>query len=137
MSHLKRDIASLEDIVHLVDTFYKGVRADEILGPIFDEVAHTDWDQQLPKMYAFWQTVLFGASAFRGNPLLVHRDLARRVPLGQSEFERWLSLFCQSVDALFCGPRAEHAKIRASRIAAVMQHHILIDGEAVCSAQTS
>lgn len=133
MSPLKRDIASLEDIVHLVDKFYEGVRADEILVPFL---------MRLPtptgiSTCRFWQTVLFGASAFRGNPLLVHRDLARRVPLGESEFERWLSLFCQSVDALFSGPRAEHPKIRASRIAAVMQHHILIDGEAVCSAQTS
>ena len=123
-SAAKPDIALLADIVRLVDAFYERVRADEILGPIFDEVAHTDWNQHLPKMYAFWQTVLFGVSAFQGNPPAVHRDLATKVRLGEAEFERWLNLFCQSVDALFSGECAEKAKLRASRIAAVMQQHI-------------
>jgi len=31
------------------------------------------------------------------------------------------------VDAPFCGPAAEEAKMRASRIAIVMQHHIIAD----------
>jgi len=122
-----RDIATRTDLEGLVNTFYDCVRADEILGPIFDDVAHTDWDRHLPKMYDFWETVVFGASGFRGNPLAVHRELARRVPLGGREFERWLSLFHQSVDTLFSGPRAEETKVRASRIAGVMQQHILAD----------
>ena len=121
------DIASRTDIVQLVDAFYERVRADEVLGPIFDDVAHTDWNRHLPKMYDFWEAVLFSAPVFDGNPLAVHRELATRVPLGAREFERWLALFCLSVDALFCGPRAEDTKVRASRIAAVMRHHILAD----------
>jgi hemoglobin len=48
-----RDIVSRADIEHLVNHFYNRVRADEILGPIFDDVAHTDWDAHLPKMYDF------------------------------------------------------------------------------------
>lgn len=65
-STAKPDIALLADIVRLVDAFYERVRADEILGPIFDEVAHTDWDQHLPKMYAFWQTVFVRCIRFPG-----------------------------------------------------------------------
>ena len=119
-----RDLACRDDIVRLVDGFYGRVRADDILRPIFDDVAHTDWERHLPKMYDFWETVLFGAAAFTGNPLAVHRALAARVPLGEREFGRWLSLFHQTVDMLFHGPRAEDTKMRATRIAAVMQHHI-------------
>lgn len=124
-----RDLRSREDIVRLVDRFYARVRVDAVLGPIFDDVAGTDWARHLPRMYDFWETVLFGASAFQGNPLAVHLALARRVPLEGREFDRWIALFHQSVDALFSGPGAVDVKQRASRIAAVMQHHVSCDGD--------
>lgn len=119
-----RDIEDRADIVRLVDGFYASVRADAVLGPIFDDIAHTDWAVHLPKMYDFWETVLFGRSAFRGNPLAVHLDLATRAPLTGREFSRWLAMFQQQVDGLFEGPVADEAKLRARRIAAVMQHHL-------------
>ena len=124
MTTEKTDIVSRADIQRLVDGFYVRVREDAVLGPIFDGVAHTDWDAHLPKMYDFWQSVLFGFSSFRGNPLAVHLALADKVQLGAPEFRRWLDLFSENVDALFSGPVAEDAKVRAGRIAAVMQHHI-------------
>ena len=99
-----------------MDIFYGRVRADD--------VARVDWDQHLPKMYAFGEALLFGSPGFRGNPLAVHRELASRSPLGAREFTRWLRVFHASVDTLFLGPRAEEAKARASRIATVMQQHI-------------
>ena len=43
------------------------------------------------------------------------------------EFSRWLSLFGQSVDDLFEGNIAEEAKLKAGRVAAIMQHHIASD----------
>jgi hemoglobin len=119
-----RDIASRADIERLVNRFYERVQGDDLLGPIFDDVAHTDWARHLPKMYDFWEGVLFGVAGFRGNPLSVHRELAGRVSLSDREFGRWLGLFEESVDALFSGECAEAAKARAIRIAAVMQHHI-------------
>jgi len=120
-----QDILSRAEIERLVDVFYVRVRADNILRPIFDDVAHVDWGRHLPKMYAFWEAILFGSPGFKGNPLVVHRELASRVPLGSREFGRWLRVFHESVDTLFSGPRAEEAKARASRIATVMQQHIL------------
>ena len=121
----RHDISSRADIVRMVDTFYDAVRDDAILGPIFDDVARTDWSHHLPKMYAFWETVLFGTpTGFRGNPLAVHLHLATMVPLGAREFDRWLELFPHTGDARFEGPTAEDAKARALRIASVMLHHI-------------
>jgi hemoglobin len=110
--------------VRLVDAFYERVRADDILGPIFNDVADVDWTTHLPKMYDFWDSVLFGTPGFKGDPLDAHRKLAMRVPLGEREFARWLMLFDDSVDALFIGPGADNVKLRAARIASVMQHHI-------------
>ena len=118
------DIVSRADIERLVDAFYASVRADTLLGPIFDDVAHTDWDAHLPKMYDFWSAVLFGEPGFQGDPLGVHKALARRTPLGAAEFGRWLSLFHATLDSLFDGPVADHARVRAARIAGVMQSHV-------------
>jgi hemoglobin len=121
------DLTDRTGIIRLVDAFYDHVRADAILSPIFDSVARVDWDRHLPKMYDFWESVLFGKIGFKGTPLIVHRDLARLTPLTPVEFDRWLQLFHASVDALFAGPGAEEAKLRASRIAVVMLHHLAAD----------
>jgi len=118
------DITSRADVVRLVDSFYDRVRADDLLGPIFDTVARTDWAVHLPKMYDFWETVLFGTPAYHGQPLGVHLALAQRVALGETEFQRWLALFMANVDSLFAGRMADEAKVRAGRIATVMLHHI-------------
>src|SRR5688500_20162749 len=127
MTTTRPDLTDRTDVIHLVDEFYDRVRADSVLNPIFDGVARVDWGRHLPKMYDFWESVLFGTIGFKGNPLAVHRDLARRAPLTATEFNRWLQLFHVSVDALFSCPCAQEAKLRASRIAVVMQHHIAID----------
>lgn len=124
MASAETDLASRADIECLVNDFYGRVRDDELLGPIFDDVAHTDWARHLPKMYAFWEGVLFGVAGFRGDPLAVHRELASRTALGEREFGRWLDLFHESVDSSFSGPCAASAKTRARRIAAVMQQHV-------------
>jgi hemoglobin len=121
------DLTDRADIVRLVDAFYDCVRADAILSPIFDDVASVDWRVHLPKMYDFWESVLFGTAAFKGNPLAVHRELAQRTRLTSTEFNRWIQLFQTSVDELFVGVCADEAKLRASRIALVMQHHIAVD----------
>ena len=123
----RHDITGRTDIVRLVDTFYDRVRADDLLGPIFDDIANVDWAVHLPKMYAFWDSVLFGTPGFKGNPLAVHRALAGKATLTAREFGRWVSLFHDSVDEAFAGPMADEAKRRASRIAVVMQFHIASD----------
>jgi len=124
MTGTGHDITTRADIERLVDTFYAAVRADEILAPIFNDVAHTDWAHHLPKMYDFWTTVLFGAAGYHGQPIGVHVALATRVAMGEREFGRWQVLFVATVDAAFTGPQADEVKRRAARIASVMQHHI-------------
>lgn len=121
------DLMDRTDIVRLVDEFYDRVRADPTLSPIFETVARVDWVEHLPKMYDFWESILFGKIGFKGNPLIAHRDLGRLTALTSVEFDRWLQLFRESVDALFAGPCADDAKVRASRIAVVMLHHIDTD----------
>jgi hemoglobin len=127
---VRLDLSSRADIVRLVDDFYDGVRSDDLLGPIFNDIAHVDWSSHLPKMYDFWESVLFGSAQFKGNPLAVHRALAARAPMTAATFERWIALFHATVDALFAGPMADQVKDRAVRIAATMQYHVEADAAA-------
>jgi hemoglobin len=121
------DITDRRDVACLVNVFYDRVRADDMLGPIFDDIAHVDWPTHLPLMYDFWESVLFGTATFKGAPLVVHRALAQRTPLTSSGFGRWIALFHQTIDDLFAGTTADHAKQSASRIAVALQHNIAAD----------
>jgi len=118
------DIADGRDVARLVNVFYDRVRDDDILGPIFDDIAHVDWATHLPRMRDFWESVLFARATFKGTPLLVHRALDRRTPLTTAAFDCWIGLFQSTVDDLFSGAMAEHAKNSAVRIAATMEHNI-------------
>jgi hemoglobin len=112
------DISTRDDIRALIDHFYGQVRADALLGPIFNDIAQVDWPHHLPVMYAFWEFLLLGTpDAYRGNPIQKHFDLHAKHPLNAAHFERWVALFQGSVDALFQGPTAEDAKFRAYAIA--------------------
>lgn len=121
------DIASRDDIITLVDGFYARVREDDVLGPIFNDIARVAWAAHLPKMYDFWESVLFGRGQFKGNPLAVHRALATRAPMTDAAFGRWVVLFHATVDEQFSGAMAAEAKDRAVRIAMTMQYHIAAD----------
>lgn len=114
---MKQDIESFEDVKLLIDTFYTKVRADDIIGYIFNDIAHVDWEKHLPKMYAFWEFLLLGKDAYQGNPLEVHRRLGEKTKLEEAHFDQWVKLFTSTVDELFHGRNAEEAKNRASLIA--------------------
>jgi hemoglobin len=122
--NVQSDLTPGAGVARLVDEFYTRVRADDGIGPIFNDVVKVNWATHLPKMYAFWDSVLFGVSGFKGSPLAVHLVLAERTPLTSHEFDRWVSVFHATVDELFAGPMATEAKQRAVRIATMMQYHI-------------
>jgi len=102
------DIIGRPDLVRLVDAFYAKVRADEGLGHVFDHVAKVQWETHLPKICDFWDTVIFRAGTFRGNPMAAHAKLIPLTGMGWPLFERWLELFRATVCELFAGERTEH-----------------------------
>lgn len=112
MEHPK-DIQSLEDVQLLVNHFYGLVRADELLGPIFNEVIQDRWPEHLEKMYRFWQTVLLEEHTYEGRPFPPHAQL----PVDQSHFDRWVTLFYRTLDIHFSGDVADEARWRAARMA--------------------
>lgn len=118
------DIGGRPEIERLVNAFYERIRADETLGPIFDEVAKINWDSHLPKMYDFWESVLFRAGSYRGNPLAAHSRLVPLTDMGRDKFDRWLALFVATVDDLFAGEHAGHIKRCAEDMANVIYSRI-------------
>jgi len=72
----------------LVDRFYDKVRADPLLGPVFDPLVN-DWDAHKVLMTSFWSTVALRTGHYRGNPLARHQPL----PIDVAHFQRWLALW--------------------------------------------
>ena len=114
------DILSLEDVKLLVNTFYGKVREDKLIGPIFDERIQDRWPEHLAKMYTFWQTVLLGEHTYYGSPFPPHAKL----PVEKIHFERWLTLFSETLNELFTGEIAAEAMWRANKMAEMFQFKI-------------
>lgn len=116
----RREIESVEDIQEFVDAFYARVQKDALLGPIFEEVAQVDWETHLPRMYRFWETVLFNVASYKGNPVLKHVEVAQKTPLGKAHFDYWVTLFKKTIDERFEGRLAELAKERALMMSRIL-----------------
>lgn len=106
-------ISSRQEIEKLVNSFYEKVKADDLIGPIFNDTAKVNWDEHLPKLYNFWEDLLMGTNKYNGRPFPPHVSLN----LKMEHFERWLLLFFKTVDENFTGLKADEAKSRALRIA--------------------
>lgn len=118
------DIHGRPDIERLVNAFYTRVQQDDLLGFIFNDVAKIDWAAHLPKMYSFWETMLFRSGGYLGNPLEAHARLVPLTAMGREQFERWLTLFKVTVDELFAGEKAGHIKRAAEDMANVIHARI-------------
>ena len=117
---MKSDIRSNEDVYFLVHAFYERALVDPLIGEYFTKVVKLDFDIHLPKISEFWISVLFGNGNYQGNPIIKHIELHQKKSLGLDEFERWLKLWKQTINAHYSGPIAEAAKQKADTMAQLM-----------------
>jgi hemoglobin len=117
---MKKDITNSSDIQQLVDTFYKLVIRDDVIGYFFTSIVKLDFDHHLPILYSFWETVLLGEPSYKGNPVAKHVALHQKEPLKEYQFDRWLALWNATVDELFEGPIASQAKTKADTMKQLM-----------------
>jgi hemoglobin len=115
-----KEILTLADVKVLVDSFYGKIREDNLLAGIFNERIQDRWPQHLEKMYTFWQTVLLGEHTYYGAPFMPHANLE----VYHEHFERWLTLWYQTLDEHFTGKNAEEAKWRSARMAEMFEFKI-------------
>ncbi|MBY0553462.1 group III truncated hemoglobin [bacterium] len=106
-------INSRNEVIQIVDSFYAKVKLDPVIGPIFNDVAKVDWHEHMPKLYNFWEDLLFGTDNYKGRPFPPHMKLN----LQSTHFEIWLKLFTETIDENYQGIKAEEMKARARRIA--------------------
>lgn len=116
-----KDIESREDIELLVNEFYKKVIPDKLIGHFFTRVVHFTWEEHIPVMISFWETVLFGKLSYKGNPMTKHMELDALYPLDPLHFDRWLYLWQETVHQLFAGDKANEAIDRAHSIAKIIK----------------
>ncbi|ALK30958.1 Globin [Burkholderia plantarii] len=109
---------TVENIAALVDAFYDRVRADPLLGPVFGAKLDGRWDQHLPKMVTFWSSLVLGTKDYRGNVQAKHQPLDGLEP---AHFNRWLTLFLQTVAARYEPAAAVRFMEPALRIAQSLQ----------------
>lgn len=99
-------------IARLVDGFYDRVRADPMIGPVFNDRIR-DWEPHLEQMKLFWSSVALMSGAYHGRPMPKHLPL----PVDARHFDRWLELFEATARDLCPPAAADHFIERARRIA--------------------
>jgi hemoglobin len=114
------DISSRRDIELLITSFYGKVKQDPVIGFIFNDIVKVNWEEHLPIMFDFWETLLLNETKYSRNAMGIHFDINRKVKLEEKHFNRWIALFTGTVDELFQGEVATAAKKRAGSIAEVM-----------------
>ena len=118
----KTDLDTKQAIARFIDAFYSKVLKDEILAPIFLDVAGIEIDQHLGHIRDYWEKLLLGETAYKRHTMNIHRQLNSKHPLEPEEFQRWLSLFVATADENFSGPKTDRAKQVARHIASNMEN---------------
>lgn len=102
----------------LVEQFYARVRADAELGPIFNDAIH-DWPEHLGQLADFWSSVMLASGRYKGQPVPAHHKHAARI--SPELFDRWLTLWDETSDALMTPAAAAALQDKARRIAESLQ----------------
>ena len=121
-----KQLETKEDVKLLVNKFYEKVGVDKTIGFFFNDVAKVNWDLHLPKMYSFWETLLFGKASYKGNPMREHFPINEIKAMEKHHFEQWMKLWMKTLDENFEGETAEAAKTKASNIANLMAYKMKI-----------
>jgi len=118
---LPRDIETRDDLERIVRASYSRALEDEIIGPIFTDVAKLDLEAHVPVITSFWETLVLGVPTYDRGAFHPHAALHAKVELRPGHFERWLALFYATVDEHVAGSRAEMTKAAAYRLAHAFQ----------------
>ena len=104
-----------EDLEPILVVFYDRVERDPLLAPYF---AVVDMREHIPRIAAFWSTMIFHTGTYTGNAFRPHLEMPG---LAAGHFANWLATLERTVDDFHTGPHAERMKALAHRIAWSMQ----------------
>lgn len=110
----RRDLRD-EDLFDTMTSFYAIIAVDPMLRRYFE---HVDMSVHMPRIVAFWSTLLFHTRNYSGNAFRPHLEMPG---LAGEHFAFWVGTLESVVDARFAGPTASLMKQLAHRIAYSMQ----------------
>ncbi|WBU55958.1 group III truncated hemoglobin [Paracoccus sediminicola] len=105
---------SADQIDRVVQIFYKAVRAEPVLGPVFANHV-TDWPAHEEKIARFWRNAILHERSYEGSPQRVHVQAGNVRP---EHFARWLALFDETLRRTLTEPQAAAWSALAHRIGA-------------------
>ncbi|MFT3901140.1 MAG: group III truncated hemoglobin [Gordonia sp. (in: high G+C Gram-positive bacteria)] len=111
------DLVDRGDVAELLDDFYTRAFADELLRPVFVDIAQMDLAKHIPAITDFWCKTVLHEGVYKRNVLIPHKELQEKAQMGAAHFERWLQIWQRTVDDRHSGPNADLAKLQAARIA--------------------
>ena len=103
------------DLGDLLVSFYAAIADDPLLAPYF---ASLDMSTHMPRIVAFWSTMLFHTGRYSGSAFRPHLSMPG---LGAEHFVRWVGMMEYTLDARFAGENVDRMKDLAHRIAHSMQ----------------
>ncbi|KTD40318.1 group III truncated hemoglobin [Legionella parisiensis] len=112
-------------IEKLVTHFYQKVQQDEILGPIFNDTAQIDWDEHIPLLCQFWNSIMLKTNEYHGNAYQKHTLLKQRIQIEETHFVRWLNLFQEEAVNHLPWDAAKEIFQKASYIAKSLKYGML------------
>ncbi|PWY55210.1 globin [Legionella qingyii] len=112
-------------IEKLVTHFYQKVQKDEVLGPIFNDVAQVDWDEHIPLLCQFWNSIMLKTNEYHGNAYQKHVLLKKIAHIEEAHFVRWLDLFQKEAEYHLPVKIAEEIVQKASLIAESLKYGML------------
>ena len=104
-----------QDLGEVLDIFYARLGEDDVLRSFFE---HLDMAEHIPRIEAFWATIVFGSRRYADNAFAPHQ---RMQGLTGEHFSRWIDALETVLDARFQGPATDRMKSAAHRIAYSMQ----------------
>lgn len=120
-----RDLDTTDEIAEMVRRFYADVAMDDLLGPVFNDVAQVDWSEHLVKLTDFWSRALLGLPGYSGNPFRAHALVHQRQAFTPAHFQRWLTLFHETLELGWTGPNTVRAAALADNVAAVHSQQLI------------
>lgn len=104
-----------ENLHDVLVAFYAAVADDPLLAPYF---AALDMGAHMPRIVAFWSTMLFRTGRYSGNAFRPHQSMPG---LTAQHFSHWVATLEHTADARFAGENTDRMKDLAHRIANSMQ----------------
>lgn len=119
-----QDLTTRGDVHDLVVGFYREIVFDDVLGPVFDEIAEVDWTVHLPRLVDYWSRVLLGLPGYEGALISPHRRVHDIEAFRPEWFDRWFELWVRSIDERWSGPVAERAKHHAATVGSTLSRRL-------------